>query len=415
LSPLLQYRFARSDEIDDIARLIAHSFPGPTRPPEWWREQLAEPAYGGGPDTLFIGMDGARAAAALQIHPLRQWIAGELMECAGIGSVAASPTHRRRGIGAELVTEALRAAHERGDVLSALYPFRTSFYQQLGYGHSGEVMQYQIAPGLLPDAPERLRVETLDSGTMRAEALALYGRWARTQNGQLERGERLWRQLTSGADTVLVGYRAGSGELEGYALAGYRTDLPAPQRCVEIDELVWTSPDAQRGLLGWIASLGDQWPYAVVRALPAHRLLDRVREPRLPAGSALNWRLWAPAATLLTGTMSRILDVSAAWQRRRVSGGADTAYALEVTDAQIDANRGLWRLSFADGSAHIERGGDAPCTLRLDISTLSRLHTSAITATGALHAGLLECDRPELLAPLDAVLALPEPWTFDRF
>jgi predicted acetyltransferase len=412
---MLQYRFARADEIGRVARLIAHSFPGAARTPEWWQGQLGSPIYGGGADTLFIGMDGERHAAALQLHPLQQWVGGEALDTAGVGSVAVSPAHRRRGIGAELVTAALRAAHERGHAASALYPFRSAFYQQLGYGHSGEVLQYQVPPAMLPDAEERLRVGVLDGDRARAEAAALYAVWARTQNGQLERGERVWRELAGQRDTVMVGYRSAAGALEGYALAVYRPDLPPHQRYIEVDELVCTTPAAERGLLGWIASLGDQWPYALVRALPSQRLLDRIREPRLPSGSAPNWRLWAPAATLLTGTMSRILDLRTAWQRRRVPAAAGVAYALQVHDAQIAANAGGWLLSLEDGHAALERSGTAPCTLRLDISTLSRMYTSALPATAALHAGLLECDRPDLLPLLDTLLALPQPWTFDRF
>ena len=442
------YRFARPAEIGDIAALVGHSFPGPGRSPEWLRDQLATPRFGGGADTLFVGESGGRPVAACQVHPLRQWVGAEELACTGIGTVAVSPTHRRRGIGAELVAAALRAAHERGDVVSALYPFRVGFYQELGYGQAGEAHQYHVPPRMLPDAPERTRVILVDDDDGRDEVLAFYNAWARTQNGQLTRTPRMWAEQVMKHDRALVGYRNG-GALEGYALAIYRADLPAAERYLEIDEMAWVTPGARRGLYAWVAALGDQWHHVLIRGLPSHRLGDWIREPRLPTGSAPHWQLWAPQATLMAGTMFRVLDMQRAWERRRARGGggdsSDVATSrgagsgqppvditFDVRDEQLPGNSGTWRVVLEEDGTRVERGdavqvaspaGATPgagsnsgrCTIRLNVSTLSRLYAGALPATAAIAAGLAECDRPEALPGLDAALKLPEPWTFDRF
>jgi predicted acetyltransferase len=412
----LSFRLAVAGDVERIASLVAHSFPGAGRPLDWWREQLSVPAYGGEVETtLFVGEAGGRAVAACQLHPLQQWVGGEALAVAGVGTVAVAPTHRRRRLGAELMHAALQAARERGDVASALYPFRSSFYQQLGYGHAGDVLQYQVPPAALPDFPERQHVVLLDDDDARAEALALYGRWVRTQNGQLQRNARLWAQLTDGQDRVLVGYRAADGQLVGYALAVYRTELPPQARYLEVDELVWLTPAARRGLYGWLASLGDQWQQLLVRALPSQRMGDWIREPRLPSGSAPGWRLWVPAATLLSGTMFRIVHMQRAWEQRRVAVGPPLGITLDVRDAQIDDNAGGWRLVLDEGRAVVERNTSGAADVRLDMSTLSRLFIGSLRATAAHEAGLLESSRPDQLHALDAALKLPEPWTFDRF
>ncbi|CAN5777855.1 enhanced intracellular survival protein Eis [soil metagenome] len=411
----LDYRFAREDETGDLGRLIAHSFPGPARPPGFWKAQLGRPVYGGGAETLFVGTDAGRPVAALQLHPLHQWVGGEALPTAGVGTVAVAPTHRRRRIGAELMLAALRAARARGDIASALYPFRTSFYGNLGYGQAGAALQYQVPPGALPDSPERRRIELLEDEQVRAEALDLYGQWARTQNGQLERTARMWQATCAAPDTALVGYRSEEGALEGYAFVVYRTDLPLRDRFLEVDELVWTTPRARHGLYAWLASLGDQWQQLLIRALPSQHLGDWIREPRLPAGAAPLWRLWAPAATLMLGPMFRLLDVRAAWERRRIVAGPSMTVAMEVSDAQFPGNSGLVRLGLDGGRVSVLSDGQADLTLRLDVSTLSRLYAGSLTPTAALSADLLECDRRERLTSLDTALALPEPWTFDRF
>lgn len=411
----LHCRYARADEVPTVARLVAHSFPGPTRTQAWLEEQLREPRFGGGTDTLRVGELRGRIVGAFQLHPLRQWVGGARLPMAGVGTVAISPVHRKRRLAEQLVASGLRAARERGDLVSALYPFRVGFYHRLGYGNAGIVEQWQVPASSLPDSPERMRVELLEDDAARAQALALYGEWARAQNGQLERTPRMWSYVLSQADRALVGYRAADGALTGYAVVAYRTDLKRRDRFLEVEELVWTTQSSRRGLLAWLGSLGDQWEQVLLRALPAHRLQDWLREPRLPADTAPPWQLWSPAATLLMGPMFRLLDVAGAWEHRSIAGMAGVSTVFEITDAHLPENAGRWLLTLEGGRASLVRDGSAHATIRLDIATFSRLYIGALSPGAAFAAGLLECDRPDLLPALDAALALPEPWLFDRF
>jgi predicted acetyltransferase len=417
LTESLRYRFARTEELQEVGRLVAHSFPGPHRTPGWWYEQLRDPTYGGGAETLLVGQDGDRLVAACQVHPLRQWVAGETIATAGVGTVAIAPTHRKRRLGGELVTQAIRAARERGDVASALYPFRVSFYRKLGYGNAGEAHQFLVGPDALPDSDERARVELIDSDVERVEVLALYRRWARGETGQLDRSDRMLTQLSTATDRALFAYRAEAGGLEGYALVHYRADLPPQTRYLEVDELVWTSPAARRGLLGWLSSLGDQWQRILLRARSSDRLGEWIREPRLPWGAAPGWGLWNGAATLMMGPMFRLLDVERAWRGRSVVPTQPFAVGLRLRDEQISENAGEWTLSLADGRVEVARQLASPLemTLDLDISALSRLFIGAISPSAASSTDLLSCDRPDRLSRLDEALRIPEPSTWDRF
>ncbi|HSL71422.1 MAG TPA: GNAT family N-acetyltransferase, partial [Longimicrobiales bacterium] len=392
-----------------------HSFPGPNRSPASYSEQLQDPLYGGGAETLFIGEEAGRLIAACQLHPLRQWLTGVSYPCAGVGTVAISPTHRKRGLAAELITAALRAARERGDLVSALYPFRVSFYRKLGYGDAGAALQYQIPPETLPDSPERSRVAVLDTDHERGEALRLYSRWICSQTGQIERTERMWTYSCTQSGRALVGYRARNDQLEGYALVTYCAGLPPSERYLEVNELVWTTTEARRGLYAWLASLGDQWRQLLIRALPSQNLGDWLREPRLPLGAAPLWGLWMPAATLLLGPMFRIVHLQAAWEQRRVAPEPSLAVTLEITDQNLEENSGTWHLAFDHGRVSVAPNGQSNATIRMDISTLSRLLIGSLTTANGLAAGLLECDRPDVLPRLDALIAVPEPWMYDRF
>lgn len=412
----LAYRFARSEDVPAVARLIPHSFSHATRTPEWWEEQLQQTAYGDGPEILWVGEDQGRIVAACQLHRLRQWIAGADLPMMGLGTVVMAPTHRKRGLAGELVASGVRAARARGEVASVLYPFRASFYRKQGYGLAGEVLQYLIPPESLPDSELRFRVELVDTAEGRSQVRALYTRWAREQTGQVARTDRVWDELVSAPDRGLAAFRGDNGELQGYALVVYRTDLPVQDRFLDVEELVWTTGDARRGLYAWLSSMGDQWRQILLRALPEHRLGDWLSEPRLPHGAAPAWKLWFPSATLMRGPMFRLLDAAAAWQTRAVAPDASLTVALDVQDPQVPDNAGAWRLRLEGGQVAVERGGGpADLSLQLRIDSLSRLFIGALPPSAAVAADLASADRPERLPLLDRALALPQPWTWDRF
>jgi predicted acetyltransferase len=416
LPETLRFRFAKPDEIPEVARLITHSFPGLGRSVENWTEQLADPIYGGGAETLVIGAESGRIVAAHQIHPMEQWVTGSPLAMSGVGTVTVAPTHRRRGVAAKLMKAGLELAAERGDQASALYPFRHSFYQQSGFGAAGQAHQFQVPPSSLPDSDLRHNVEIAGPGAVREELLDYYMKWVRTQTGQLTRTPRTLAKICDVPDRGVFVYRA-NNVIEGYAIATYRTDLPRRDRYLDVDELVWSNDNARRGLTGWLSTLGDQWDLITLRTLPSHRMSDWVREPRLPHNAAPLWLLWAPAATLMMGPMFRLVDAASAFSKRATADGAPLRIDLQVTDKQLAKNDGAWRLDIADGSATLDRtkSGTADASITLDISALSRLYIGSLRATDAATAGLLTCDRTERLPALDALLAVPEPWTFDRF
>jgi predicted acetyltransferase len=412
----VRFRFAGPEDVPAVARLVLHSFPGLARTDDWWSEQLSRPAYGGGPELLWVGEEGGRLVASCQLHRLREWVGGEAIPTMGLGTVAIAPTHRKRGLAGELVASGLRAALERGDVASALYPFRISFYQRHGYGLAGQALQYLVPPDALPDDERRDRVELAESPEARAAVRALYERWASGQTGQLVRSERSWERVLAPPERALVGARTGGDAPEGYALVAYRSDLPPQERYLEVEELVWTTRAARRALYGWLSSLGDQWQRILLRALPSQHLGDWLREPRLPRGSAPHWGLWFPSATLVLGPMFRLVDLVGAWQRRRVAPDAALTVALVVQDAALSGNAGEWRLRLEGGRATAERGGGAAdLSLRLGVDILSRLYVGSLAPSAAVEAGLATAEGADRLPALDRALALPEPWTFDRF
>lgn len=409
-----RFRLARPEEVPAVARLVTHSFPAPGRTAEWWEEHLR--ADRGGVEILWVGEAEGELAAACRLYRFRQWIGGAPLPVMGLGLVTISPTHRRRGLAGRLVEAGLRHARERGDVASALYPFRVTFYEKLGYGLAGEALEYRLPPESLPDAPERRGVRLVRTGEEWTALRGVYDRWIRGQTGQMERAPEDWARLREGPENAAVVYRTEGGEAEGYAVVRYRPDLPAATRWLEVVEHAWLTPAARSGIHAWLASLGDQHRLLAYRAHPEEHFSERVSEPRLPQGSIPGWELWFPAATQMLGPMFRLLDLPAAFAARSAPPEASATVTLEVDDPQLPENRGSWRLRVEGGGMRLERGaGEGDPVLSLPVRTLSRIFIGATSPSRAVAAGEAALDRAAALDVLDRAFRVPQPWTFERF
>ena len=118
--------------------------------------------------TLVAEEDGVAVAAASAI-PMRQNVRGLLYPMAGIASVASLPLGRRRGHVRALMTELLGRMRDEGCAVSALYPFRPSFYERFGYAGLPKARTVTFSPadlaGLLRrELPGEVRWERSASG-----------------------------------------------------------------------------------------------------------------------------------------------------------------------------------------------------------------------------------------------------------
>jgi predicted acetyltransferase len=412
----LVFRSGTKAVVPAVARLALHSFPNVFGSAAEWEALLLDSPLGG-VETLWVGEESGQVLAACRLYRFQQWIGGTAIPIMGLGMVAISATGRRRGLAARLVSGAFEHCRQRGDLATALYPFRTSFYARLGYGMAGGAHQFQIPPRALADDPGRLRVALVESAGDRSAVAAVYQRWAPTQTGQLVRPERAWERVWEGDTRHGVLYRDEGGEAAGYLIFRYHSGAARGTRFVEVEEGAWLTTAARRGLYGWLASLGDQWDQIVYRAHPDEAFAEHLLELRHPIEGVPRWHFWFPAATAMAGPMFRLLDLPGGWRARSLRPGEPMTLALEVHDADVPENGGGWTLRMEAGRVEVARGGSGPADVRMrtGIEPLSRIFIGSLLPTAAVDAGLATVDHPGALGALDALLALPKPWMFDRF
>jgi predicted N-acetyltransferase YhbS len=331
----IELRPASEDHIPAMAALWAEAFP--EKPAERRARELREGLTYGDLSDCWIVEIGGRLAGALRTYRLSLHFWGRRVPTMGLAGVAVAPDFRRRGIGRRMCLSSLSMARGRGDVLCALFPFRTSFYRELGFVLAGAFHRYGFAPADLALYPgwDRVVRATDDGG---ASARAIYDEVAATSNGTLERTERMWTFLEQEEHRLYL-YEDVRGRPTGYVVVEGRGGPPERSR-LRASELVAVDREAYLGLLGWLSVQRDQWGSVVYDALPGEEFHRRLGHPRT-AGSGSPRGLWFHSASILRGPMLRILDLAAL-----VAPGADAwptgGTPIQVRDPNLTENQGCW-------------------------------------------------------------------------
>ncbi|QDY05975.1 GNAT family N-acetyltransferase [Micromonospora sp. HM134] len=88
--------------------------------------------YNKGNRTLVVE-EGGEARATASAVPMRQNLRGAVLPMAGVAGIATHPLARRQGYVRALLCQLLDEMRDGGHPVTALYPFRASFYERFGY------------------------------------------------------------------------------------------------------------------------------------------------------------------------------------------------------------------------------------------------------------------------------------------
>lgn len=331
--------------------------------------------------------------------------------CQGVAWVGTIKTARRkrtpgqRGIASQVMLAGLDRARERGEVVSALMPFRASFYEHFGYGVVERRNLWTIPVSLIPsfDAPG---LRFFDPADLPALAAA---RTREAQQGHCDidtglDGLKYW--ATQFDDGMVFVDTDPAGTPIGYLWM--KDETVDKQRIANV--LRFSAPDHAGfcRLFGALAGLRDQ--YSAVRISlpvdwPIHHLLGESQLPHRPVDH--------PTAHLeqYTRMQIRILDPIRYVEALRPMPGAPARAVLSIRESEGHETR--IALDF-DGSRFSAKSTDASADLTMTDVTFACLASGDLTPTFAHRIGKLDgaTDKFQVLAPFTATRA---PWCQDYF
>ncbi len=403
LAPI-RYRPARRTDVETLAELGLRAYR--VSSVEQRREFYTDHPRFDLRDVRVAELDG-RIVASLVLYPFNAYVRGQQVPLTGVGSVAVSPEHRRRGVGEALMRAALREMRLEGGGFSALYGFRPSYYRKLGYGLIEVVHQLAFSPSNLPVHDEARQVRRLMLPDRPAVQI-LYERMATQGHFSLARRPEWWsRRLWTypGDWAVFEGRRR--GQIEGYLY--YEADNShGPFRlALTLQELMASTPEAHRGLVGHLASLADQVTEIHYSAPADNAWLSVLKTAQnLRPGPEIG--LPIDSGGVAQGLMLRVTDVKNALEHLPIAPQSRGVIVLDVEDPILPSNARAWRLTAREGrlkvTAFSPRSGLRPKLARLGVPCeyLGPLVAGTLPPTRAAEAGFVTSHH--------GAAELVEPW-----
>lgn len=344
------------------------------------------------PEQVHVIEEDGEARASTTVLPMEVFVDGRPVPMGGVAAVIVHPAYRRRRYAGGLMKTALYDMRDRGVHLSMLSPFAHAFYRSFGYELVSEAIEYTLKPTDLPTDPEQANLRAYRETDL-PRLMELHDTEARDHQLCAPRSEAFWRKVLGRKDNEAAVYDAGRG-VEGYLLykmIDFREGRE-PERRLEVQELVATTPEVRRGLISFLAALDPEafdirhW---TSREAPLHPYL----------------RSSYVDAKVEPDQMLRLADVKGALSHLDRQAGP---LVLEVSDDTIPENAGEYTI--ADGE--VVRGAEAENRVALDVRQLARLYAGYLPARQLARHGLIKPSSPGALDLLEQAFPTGDPFLF---
>jgi predicted acetyltransferase len=384
----IDLRPARASELEELAGSGFRSFRSGER--DLWYRNVFHENPNLEPGETLVARIGGRIAGHASGFQFTMSLAGRDVPMRGIAAVAVLPEFRRRGVADALMRGLLKQMRRRGEALSMLYAFRMSFYRKFGWGVVEWCDAVRVEPAQLPPSPLRRNVRALERPDDFPAITRLYER-ARTQwTGPFVRHAKWWdNRVWSRSNDGAVYVNPATKKIEGYAICDVPAEPPYPRQVAHVRELVTTTPEAFRGLIGYFEALGDQYK-GLELSLPRGEGPGLLEDYGL-VGSPETLRLFQTVGIASAGALLRLVDVAKAFELHPgpARNGARGRIGLELEDPSIASQAGSYDVTFGARGARIAPGRSARDRLRIDVARLAQVYGSGAKATTLHRQGLV--------------------------
>lgn len=414
----LTFRWVQDDERERVALARMRAYAPAAKDLPRFRDRLAADPRAKGGDFLLAELDGEPIGTATSLS-LAMWVRGGAAWCQGVAYVGTVRTHRRGGcsahgekqvgVASRLMHAALDRARERGECVSALMPFRNSFYERFGYGVVERRHDWTLPTSLVPagdtDGLRLYRPSDLDALAVCRQKLVCRGQC------DVKRTRAAWENVLKTVDDgfLVIDRPDDAGPVRGY-LAFDTQVKPDGRWHLRVTDLGYEDPAGLRRLLHFVAGQKDQ--YATVSlTLPADLPLNRLlKESQLPHRVVPHASAECKPATRM---MVRVLDHRAFLEAMTALPIGRSGRAV-VAVRETEGTESRFLVDVSDGRATAAPSMATPQFTCAD-TTWAAVACGDLPATRAVALGLADCTTPAAADALDAFAAGPAPFCTEPF
>jgi len=408
----VQLRWVGEADLDRVAETRVRCYAHSRKDLAEWRKYIHNQGRSRPGDYLLAERDGKALGTATSLR-LNMWVRGSAVSCQGVAHVGTIKTERRRGAGSEdgigsiVMREALRMGREREHVLSALMPWRASYYEHFGYGLVERRAEWTIPLSVMP--PDDCRGMRFMNDADKSAMDEARNRMIARGQADIEKSKSHWDDYfeRKATDGFIVVDPKPEGGLRGWML--YKHECLAGNDMVRVLDLVYDSSEALRRQLSFLGSLRDQYSSAILILpvdLPLNLLLKETQLPHRPVSHA------AADVKVHTRMQVRVLDharlLSAMHLPRHWKGSA--VIAVRETEGFVSK----FRIDVESGKASAkptEVSADVVCTDRV----WAAIVLGDLPIAKAAEMELVEVNRLNAIDALSAFSDGPPPFCSDGF
>ncbi len=365
-------------------------------------------------DRSAAAFDGDRMVGSSCAFSFGLSVPGGSVAAGGISMIAVMHRYRRRGILTAMMASLLADSVKRGEPVAALFAAEPEIYGRYGFGCASEDVRVKIPrsegriiPPPFPGQDGSVRLRDADPAASHDDLALVYETLATVRPGMTSRDKRWWQSRTADPEWGRGGRAPRQCLIAeddagpcGYALYSIRAgsgDPGIPAAKLRVDELVATRPCAAAALWTDLLSI-DLVDEVAAHSLPLDDPLLRLISGQRRARPAIVDALWV-----------RLIDLPAALSQRRYTREIDVT--VEVTDAQLPANEGRWRLRADQAGQATCTRTDRPADLLAPVQALGAAYLGGTSLGSLAAAGQVSEVRPGTVASLSAAMSWHlSPW-----
>jgi predicted acetyltransferase len=373
-------------------------------------ENIAADPWSGAGDYL-LAEDGDTALGTATSIPFRMWVRGSPISCQGVAYVGTAKFARRRGgtepgVASVVMNEVIRAAREREFIVTALMPFRASFYEHFGYGLVERRHDWTIPLAVIPQADAGNWKLATESD--RPALAALWQSSVEAGHCDIERSQARWEHRRASEEDGMIFIERPTPEGPIRASAFVASETVSTRNHLRVQEWSADTPESFGRLLRFLGTMKDQFSSALITTsadLPLNRLL---REPQLPHRPVEH--AFAEVRTC-TRMQLRVLDHAKYLRSLHLKDDLSGKTVIAVHEAEGDIARFSIELYGGRGTVKSsEQSPDFECNDR----TWASIATGDLPASAAVRHGLAT-GNPSALELLGALAKGPVPFCREIF
>lgn len=356
-----EFREVPEEDVYDFRTLVGYAFMPEEEPPDPEDDEIKPTMEVG---TRYGRYDGDDLLTVCKLLDFQTNLRGDSHPMAGVSFVASPPENRRQGHVKEMLADALQVCREDGTYLSALHPFKRTYYERLGWATCTRRVTHSLDPELLSFTRDHRHGEFVELDHEDWERLdPVYEVDAAPYELTLDRDEAWWeKRVLRGwqKEPYVYGWER-DGTIQAYLV--YRIDDGDDDRTLRLKEWAYTDHDARLAVLQFLSDHDSQVEEVSLSTAPDDDLLDVI-----PNADDVE-------TDLDVSTMLRLVDVPEALEALTYPEDASGAITLDVADSLAPWNDATFRFAVEDGAAQVVEAATEPVDVELDVGALSQLYT----------------------------------------